>query len=211
MGAEASRDPKIRSLFEGAVRPAAAVLSAVEPASAAIDDAAADADVDDGSRRYSYRGELLTTERHLVTRFLDDFRAAESAGATVLSGWAAVARDPSVRGGLRVLCARETRHGELLAQRLHELGAACHATLGPDLTDAAGTRLGSPRISDLEKLQELLVRHADVDMMLHPIRDVIVQIDEDQETRALLSAILEEEIVTLRWISATSRRLEASR
>jgi hypothetical protein len=201
MGAEAGRDGKPRRVIERAVASFANAVSATETALPA----------GDGSRRYRYRGEAVSTERELVTRFLDDFQAAEAAGAAVLSRWAAVARDPLVRGGLRALCARETRHGELLGQRLRELGAVCRATLDRDLTEAADTRLGSPETSDLEKLRALLACHADVDTMLGPIRDVIAQIDEDQETRALLAVILEEEVATLRWISATCRLLETRR
>ncbi len=159
-------------------------------------------------RAYTYGGDTFRAEREMVVRFLDDFRAAESFGATVLGLWADVARDPVVRGGLRTLCAREQRHANLLADRLRQLGAECRAELGRDLQDAARARLASAKISDLDKLDEVLARCADVDVAVKPIRDVLAQIDDDLDTRELLRMILDEEIATLRWLATARRTLQ---
>lgn len=156
-------------------------------------------------KAYTYGGDTFATEHEMVVRFLDDFRAAESFGATVLGLWADVARDPVIRGGLRTICAREQRHANLLADRLRELGAECRAELGRDLRDAARARLASVTISDLDKLDEMLARCADVDVAVKPIRDVLAQIEDDLETRELLRTILDEEIATLRWMGTTHR------
>ena len=160
---------------------------------------------------FVYDGETFTSERQMVTRFLDDFRAAESFGATVLAEWVDVARDPVVRGGLRAVCAREQRHSELLAERLLELGGQCSADLSRGLKEAARGALAAREVSDLEKLQTLVARYADVDTAVRPIRNVIRQIEDDLETKALLRAILDEEIATLRWIATTCETLTRQR
>ena len=158
-------------------------------------------------RVYTYAGGVLASERELVLCFLDDLRAAESAGADVLERWAAVSRDPLVRGGLRVLAAREARHGKVLARRLQALGGESRATLSPALQEAALAWVGSPMRGDLEKLRGLLLHHADIDTMLRPQRLVVAQLIEDHETVALLRGILDEDVVTLEWLARTARRL----
>jgi len=149
-------------------------------------------------------------ERELVVRFLDDLRAAESFGGEVLALWADAARDPRVRGGLRMICARERSHGELLARRLEELGSAPAAELGTDLKQAASERLASKEIPDLEKLRDFVARYPDIDAAVKPIRDVIAQIEDDLETKALLATIVDDEIATVRWMTATFKKLAAA-
>lgn len=156
--------------------------------------------------QYSYNGETFETERALVLRFLDDFRAAERFGSEVLALWVGVAQDPVVRGGLHTICGRERSHAALLAQRLEALGGSCTAELSPELKNAARERLASIEVSDVDKLRDLVVRYPDIEAGVKPIRDVIVQIDDDLETRALLTTILEDEVATLRWMLATFRR-----
>jgi ferritin-like protein len=163
------------------------------------------------SRVYTYAGDTFATEREMIVRFLDDFRAAESFGATVIGLWEEVARNPVIRGGLRTIRAREQRHANLLADRLRELGAECRAELGRGLRDAARARLASAKVSDLEKLEEVSARLADVDVAVKPIRAVLAQIEDDLETRELLRTILDEEIATLRWMGRTRETLQGRR
>jgi hypothetical protein len=158
-------------------------------------------------RTYAYGGATFASEREMLVRFLDDFRAAERFGAVVLELWARVASDPVVRGGLRTICAREQSHAELLERRLRELGGECRAELDQDLQEAARARLASPTIADVDKLGEMIGRHADIESTVRPIRNVLAQIDHDRETRALVGTILDDEIATLRWLKATHRSL----
>jgi len=155
---------------------------------------------------YSYNGEIFETERALVVRFLDDFRAAERFGSEVLVLWVGVTQDPVVRGGLHTICGRERSHAALLAQRLEALGGACTAELSPQLMNAARERLASIEVSDVDKLRDFVVRYPDIEAGVKPIRDVIAQIDDDLETKAMLTTILEDEVATLRWMLATFRR-----
>jgi hypothetical protein len=160
---------------------------------------------------YLYNGETFETEHELVVRFLDDLRAAEGFGAEVLALWAGVAREPSVRGGLQTICARERAHAELLARRLETLGGSCTADLSDGLKVAARERFASPEISDVEKLRDFVVRHPDVEAGVKPIRDVISQLADDLETKALLATILDDEIASMRWMLGTFKALSAAR
>jgi DNA-binding ferritin-like protein len=93
----------------------------------------------------------------------------------------------------------------LLARRLEALGGSCTAELSPELKNAARERLASIEVSDVDKLRDFVVRYPDIDAGVKPIRDVIVQIDDDLETKALLTTILEDEVATLRWMLAMFR------
>jgi hypothetical protein len=161
--------------------------------------------VSSATSQYSYNGEVFENERALLLRFLDDFSAAERFGSEVLALWVGVAQDPAVRGGLHTICGRERSHAALLAQRLEALGGSCTAELSPQLRNAARERLASIEVSDAEKLRDLVVRYPDVEAGVKPIRDVIAQIDDDVETKALLTTILEDEVATLRWMLAAFR------
>jgi ferritin-like protein len=162
------------------------------------------------AKAYIYNGTTFATEREMVARFLDDFRAAESFGGEVLALWADAAREPIVRGGLRNICARERNHGQLLAERLQELGAECRADLSTHLKEAARARLASTAVSDLEKLEDFVARCPNIEAAVRPIREVVAQIEDDLETKALLNTILDDEIATLRWMAATCEELAAA-
>ncbi len=159
------------------------------------------------ARVYRLRDQALTNERELVVRFLDEFRAAEALGSESFSLWCAATPDPVLRGTLRVLAEREASHARILAARLAELGVRPEATLPAQFRDAARATLGSRETADLDKLRDLTRRLPDVEAAVQPIRDVIAQIDEDTDTRALLEAVLEDEAATLRCLHGLEKRL----
>lgn len=158
------------------------------------------------ARTYRLGTRTFATERELVVHFLDEFRAAETFGGETFARWSATTGDPVLRGGLRVIAEREASHGRLLAGRLAELGARTEAVLPAALRDAALTRLAAREVPDLDKLGELTRRLPDIDAALGPIRDVITQLEEDAETRALLELLIDEEASTLRWLHAMEKR-----
>src|SRR5581483_11442473 len=102
------------------------------------------------ARTYRLRKRTFATERELVVRFLDEFRAGESFGGEVFGLWCQATRHPMVRGGLRVIAEREARHGRLLGDRLAELGGRPEVTLPESFRDGARARLASREISDLD-------------------------------------------------------------
>src|SRR5207302_254456 len=61
-------------------------------------------------------------ERARVIGLLDAFQAAERAGAEAVGRWIAACSDPRLRGGLRVIRARDARHAALAEARLRALG-----------------------------------------------------------------------------------------
>ena len=163
-----------------------------------------------GARLYRVKERTFASEREMLLHFLDEFRAGETFGGVVLSLWLEVARDAALRGGLRVACEREAMHGRLLAARLAELGGRPQATLPEALREAARARLGARDVPDRDKLAEFLSRLPDAEAAVAPIREVIAQIEEDCETRALLEAIVADEIATVGWLHEAARRLGVS-
>jgi hypothetical protein len=159
------------------------------------------------ARVYSLRRRTFSTERDLIVRFLDEFRAGESFGGEIFHLWCKASRDPALRGGLRVVAEREASHGRLLEARLSELGGRCEVSLPESLRDAARARLSARDVSDLDKIRDLTRRLPDVDAAVEPIRNVIAQIEQDHETRTLLALLIDEETSTLRWLHAMERQL----
>jgi hypothetical protein len=137
-----------------------------------------------------------------VARFLDDLRAAEAASAEVLAAWIAVCTHDELRGGLRVIAAREAGHAELLGERLRELGSPCIARLAEPVLAAALACFGSPDVADGEKLAQVLVRYPDDTTATRPISRLVEELDDDPETRELLRLIAEGEAATFAWLRA---------
>lgn len=145
---------------------------------------------------------LTDLERGIVIRFLDDLRAAEAAGADVLTAWIAVCRLDGLRGGLRAIAEREAGHAELLAERLREMGAPCTAVLGERVRAAALMRFGSDAVPDEEKLALVLTRYPDDASATRPILGMLQQLDRDLETREILRLVAEGEGATVAWFRA---------
>jgi hypothetical protein len=159
------------------------------------------------ARVYRVRDRTFPTEREMVLHFLDEFRAGETFGGEVFALWYAVSPDPRVRGGLQVVREREAMHGKLLAARIVALGGTCQASLPEKFQTSARARLGSPTVSDADKLTDFVRRLPDVDAAVAPIRAALAQIEEDAETRALLESVTEDEMATVRWFHATAAAL----
>jgi hypothetical protein len=158
-------------------------------------------------KTYRLRKRVFHSERELLVRFLDEFRAGEAFGGETFALWCQATSDPALRGGLRVVAEREARHGRLLADRLAEIGGRPEVTLPEEFRQAACARLASREIPDLDKIRDLTRRLPDVDAAVQPIRDVIDQIAVDCETRTLLGLLVDEEASTLRWLHAEEKRL----
>lgn len=68
----------------------------------------------------------------MVLYLLDDYRCVEGFAARYLGAWKAVAQDPRVKGGLRMVCGREQLHADLLEERLRELGGTPQCEVPPE-------------------------------------------------------------------------------
>jgi len=161
-------------------------------------------------KTYHVRDKTYSSEHEMLVQFLDEFRAGEAFGGVVFSLWTDVARDPALRGGLRAVCEREAMHGRVLAARLGEIGAQPTATLPEKFREAARQRLGSAHVSDTDKVADFLKQIPDAEAAVAPIREVISQIEDDLETCALLSGILQDELATIQWFHEMGEKLGVS-
>ena len=140
-----------------------------------------------------------------VIGLLDAFQAAERAGAAAVERWVAGCGDPRLRGGLRVIGARDRRHASLVEARLRALGGVPAAAISRELTALCGV-VGDPGVSDRSKLAILLARvPPSVDA---PLAEVVSRVGDDPETHALLETIGDDERVSLRWLRTIREVLE---
>ena len=127
---------------------------------------------------------------------LDELQAAEEAGAEALGLWLATCDDPALRGGLRVIRARDIAHARLARRRLEAIGATPGQAAPRQLQSLCGV-LAASDVSNRSKLTILLSRFpARAD---DPVPDVVRQLDDD-ETRAMLESIHDDDRASLRWL-----------
>src|SRR3989442_1463179 len=139
----------------------------------------------------------MPSERARVLALLDELQAAERAGAEALGQWMTVCRDPRLRGGLRVIRARDAGHAALAEGRLRARGGVPRAGAGRNLAALCGV-LAAPDISDRAKVALLLGRFPAE--TYDPFADIIRQIEHDSETRTLLETIGDDERASLGWL-----------
>jgi hypothetical protein len=139
----------------------------------------------------------VSAEAATLIPLLDALQAAERAGADALERWVASCREPRLRGGLRVICARDRSHAALAEARLRALGGVPTATAGPDLLEVCGV-VADPDISDRSKLTLLLARLAGG--VEGTLERVVRTSEVDAETHGLLAAIGEDDLASFRWL-----------
>jgi len=144
-------------------------------------------------------------ERARVIELLDAFQAAERAGAEAVGRWIAACADPRLRGGLRVIRARDARHASLAEARLRALGGVPAARPSRELAALCGV-VADPGVSDRSKLAMLVGRLPGPDDA--PLGAIIEDADGDAETQALLATIIDEERASLRWLRGIREALE---
>jgi len=131
---------------------------------------------------------------------LDELQAAEEAGAEALGLWIATCEDRRLRGGLRVIRARDLAHARIARRRLAVLGAA-GAHEAPRQVQSLRGLLGAADVSNRSKLAILLSRFpARADDALP---ESVASLDDD-ETRALLEAVHDDDRASLRWLREAS-------
>ena len=143
-----------------------------------------------------------------VIGLLDAFQAAERAGAEAVGRWIGACADPRLRGGLKVIRARDARHAALAEARLRALGGAPGARVGRELAALCGV-VADPGVSDRSKLA-LLVGRVPVSED-GPLGRLVREVEGDAETHALLETIADDERASLRWLRTMCEALERER
>jgi hypothetical protein len=116
---------------------------------------------------------------------------------------------------------RESYHGRIFEQRLHDLGAECKATASED-TRKFFDYIADPKHSDNEKLMYFFELVKNVEPAFKQISDFSDCI-KDLETKEALKLFVEDETSTVKWMryaaalnapaqsaSAPSRSMQAS-
>src|SRR5579875_3315568 len=143
----------------------------------------------------------MASEQARVVALLDELQAAERAGAAALEQWIRSCREPALRGGLRVVAARDAALAE---ERLRRLGATPSAEVSRALATLCGL-LAAADVSDRSKLAVLLARFPGE--VYDPFAEVVRSIEDDGETRALLETIGDDERASLRWLREVGEAL----
>lgn len=138
----------------------------------------------------------MATSHASLLALLDELQAAEEAGAETLGLWIAGCDAPSLRGGLRVIRARDLAHARLARRRLAALGGdGGHAA--PLQVQSLRGVLAASDVSNRSKLAILLSRFPTrADDALPP---AVASLDDD-ETRALLETMHDDDRASLRWL-----------
>ena len=138
----------------------------------------------------------MATSNGTLQALLDELQAAEEAGAEALGHWIATCDDPHLRGGLRVIRARDLAHARLARRRLAVLGGGSAQGMPRQVQALCGV-LAAADVSNRSKLTILLARFpARVDDALPSV----VASLEDDESRALLETIYEDDRASLCWL-----------
>src|SRR5262249_6702659 len=144
-------------------------------------------------------------ERARVIELLDAFQAAERAGAEAVGRWIAACPDPRLRGGLRVIRARDARPASPAEARLRALGGVPAARPSRELAALCGV-VADPGVSDRSKLAMLVGRLPGPDDA--PLGAIVEDAGGGAETQALLAAIIAEESAGRRWLRGMREALE---
>ena len=154
-----------------------------------------------------YQGKPNPSERDRIVHLLQAYRSTESFNAHYLPKWAEASTDEGLKGGLRMVQAREGVHARLMRERLRELGETTFIEVSQERHDQQVPFFASREKTDLEKLAFLGHVFEDVDDFFKPITDLISDIKEDLQTREMLRTILDDEYATVQWFAQMQRGL----
>jgi hypothetical protein len=147
----------------------------------------------------------VSAEAAALIPLLDALQAAERAGADALERWVASCGNPGLRGGLRVICARDRSHAALAEARLRALGGVPVATADRELQAVCGV-VADAGVSDRSKLALLIGRLAG--SVEGTVERVVRTSEVDAETQAVLAAIGEDDLASVRWLRAVHDALD---
>lgn len=153
-----------------------------------------------GAQGYMYNGTCYETEKEMLMALLDEFRCGENFAAEYLNRWVDVSDQDCVKGGLRVVQHREAYHADILEARLRELGGDPQCTVPSERRDKELPYFADTNTTDLEKLQSIAAQLNDPAAVLKPLTDAIAQIQDDQQSKELLSSIIDDEMSSIKWL-----------
>lgn len=153
-----------------------------------------------GAQGYMYNGTCYETEKEMLMALLDEFRCGENFAAEYLNRWVDVSDQDCVKGGLRVVQHREAYHADILEARLRELGGDPQCTVPAERRDKELPYFADANKTDLEKLQSIAAQLNDPAAVLKPLTDAIAQIQDDQQSKELLSSIIDDEMSSIKWL-----------
>jgi hypothetical protein len=153
-------------------------------------------------------GKEFASEREAVIGLMDSVQVAEACAGVALANWIETCKIPELRGGLRIIAEREAFHGRVFQQRIRDLGAECKSELDPF---SAGTEavINDPKLSDLEKLTELVERQGDPAILLAPILTLADSLVEDVESAEALKLYHADEVSSGTWFRTMCAKLTA--
>lgn len=152
-----------------------------------------------------YEGAPDPSERDRIVHLLQAYRSTENFNAHYLPKWAQASTHEGMKGGLRMIQAREGVHARLMRERLRELGETTFIEVSQERYDRDVPFFASPERSDLDKLAFLGHVFEDVDDFFKPITDLIEATKEDLQTREMLRTILDDEYATVKWFARMQR------
>jgi len=167
-----------------------------------------------GQRRYvygGYKGKGNPSEREKILHLLDEYRCTEGFVAEYLPKWIEVSPHVGLKGGLHMIQQREAAHARVMAARLRALGEVPRATIPAERREREIPFFGSAERSDVEKLQVLANLFGDPNEFLKPVTDLIEQIQEDQQSKELLRAIMDDERASIKWLVEMYQTLSATK
>jgi hypothetical protein len=151
-------------------------------------------------------GKEYASEHEAVLGFMNSVQVAEACAGVAIGNWIRTCKIPELRGGLKIVAEREAFHGRVFQDRVRELGGECTTELDP--FSAAGERtLNDEKLSDLEKLTDLVVRAGDPEILLRPILDFANSLVEDVESKEALKLYYADEVSSATWLRAMCRKL----
>lgn len=146
-------------------------------------------------------------ERAHIIDLLQSYRASESLNARYCGMWAEVSPSARMRGGLRLVQAREGTHARLMRERLQELGETELYNVSQVRQSRAIAFFASRGRSDVHKLRALKPMMNHFDAYFRSLVDSIEAIHEDACTRELLRTIIDDERATTLWFARMYRDL----
>ena len=125
---------------------------------------------------------------------------AEQAAAEVFDAWSRVCPAPSLRGGLRVIAAREATHAHVARARLRALGGVATVAIDETIRRDALLYFGDATIPDAAKLDALLSRYSSEDAVTADLCTAARAGDTDPITRTQLEWMAATEVATITWL-----------